>query len=110
MPAVTAQPTNQTVLIGNSVTYTAVATGNPAPTVQWQYSTDGGTTYTLITGATGTTYTFVPTLIENGYLYQAVFTSAAGITATSAVTLTINIPPAVTITAPNINANTGRRY
>ena len=46
-------------------------------TVQWEVSTDGGTTFTNISGATSTTYTFTATAAENGDEYQAVFTNSA---------------------------------
>ena len=48
----------------------------PPPSVQWQVSTDGGATYSDIAGATSTTLTFITSLSENGYLYQAVFTNS----------------------------------
>ena len=35
-PAVTTQPTNQTANAGTTATFTAAASGNPSPTVQWQ--------------------------------------------------------------------------
>ena len=41
-PAITTNPTRQTIVAGNSVTFTAAASGNPIPTVQWQVSTGGG--------------------------------------------------------------------
>src|SRR5262249_58150214 len=55
-PVVTTNPASQTVCPG-SVTFTAGATGTPVPTVQWQVSTDGGTTFSDIAGATSTSYT-----------------------------------------------------
>ena len=63
-PAVTTNPASQTVAAGNAVTFTAAASGNPTPTVQWQVSTSGGTAFSAISGATSTTYTF--TAIERG--------------------------------------------
>ena len=41
-PIITQQPTDQTVLFGQTATFTAAANGNPAPTVKWQLSTDRG--------------------------------------------------------------------
>ena len=41
-PTITTQPNSQTVTTGNSVTFTAAASGVPLPTVQWQVSTNGG--------------------------------------------------------------------
>ena len=45
-PVVTTQPASQTVTAGQTVTFTAAASGNPTPTVQWQVSTNGGATFT----------------------------------------------------------------
>ncbi len=41
-PAVTTNPSDQSVNPGASVSFTAAASGFPTPTVQWQRSTDGG--------------------------------------------------------------------
>jgi len=88
-PTVTINPLSQTVVAGKRVTFTAAATGNPKPTVQWQISTDGGLTWTNIAGATATTLTFLTTLAENGYEYRALFTNIIGSAFTSAATLTV---------------------
>lgn len=74
-PTVTTSPANQSAITGATVTYTAAATGNPTPTVQWQVSTDVGTTWTNISGATSPTYSFE---LLNPAMYRAVFTNAAG--------------------------------
>jgi hypothetical protein len=103
LPAVTANPSNLTVVAGQKATFTAAAVGNPMPTVQWQVSTDGGTTWTNINGAISPTLTLVGTTTAmNGYQYQAVFTNSSGSTTTSAATLTVN--PAV---SPYITVNPG---
>jgi len=88
-PKVTTNPRNKTVSAETSVSFTAAATGTPAPTVQWQVSTDGGKTWSNITGATTTTLTFTATASQNGYKYRAVFTNSAGSATTSAATLTV---------------------
>ena len=44
-PAITTQPATQTVTAGGTATFTAAASGNPAPTVQWQVSANGGSTF-----------------------------------------------------------------
>ena len=41
-PNVTLQPASQTRCAGSSVSFTSAAGGTPAPTVQWQLSTNGG--------------------------------------------------------------------
>ena len=89
-PAITTNPTSQSVAAGQSVTFTAAATGNPAPTVQWQVSTDGGATYSNIAGATSTTLTLTSTTSsQNGYKYRAVFTNSIGSRTTIVATLTV---------------------
>ncbi len=95
-PVVTTQPTSATVGTGNTVTFTAAASGTPTPTVQWEVSTNGGSTFTDISGATSTTYSFTATLSQSGDEYEAVFTNSLGTATTNAVTLTVDTPPVVT--------------
>jgi hypothetical protein len=100
-PTVTKNPSNTTVNAGQTATLTASVTGNPAPTVQWQVSTDGGNTYSNISGATGTTLTLTNTTAgQNGSLYRAVFTNSVGTATTTAATLTVRFAPII-ITNPN---------
>src|SRR5208337_1563401 len=90
-PSVTTQPASQTVAAGQTATFTAAASGNPTPTVQWQVSTDSGSTFSDITGATSTTLTLSnTTTAQNGDEYQAVFTNSVGTATTNAATLTVN--------------------
>jgi hypothetical protein len=90
-PSVTTNPTSQTVTAGSAVSFTAAATGNPTPSVQWQVSTDGGLTYNLIAGATSATLTLSSTTAsQNGYRYRAVFTNSIGSATTSAAVLTVH--------------------
>jgi hypothetical protein len=65
------------------------ATGNPKPTVQWQVSTDGGLTYTNISGATSTKLSLVVSASDNDDIYRAVFTNTIGTAMTTAATLTV---------------------
>jgi hypothetical protein len=44
-PTFTTQPAAQTVLSGQNATFTAAANGVPTPTLKWQRSTDGGSTW-----------------------------------------------------------------
>jgi hypothetical protein len=94
-PSITTQPTNQTVSAGQTATFIAAASGSPAPTVQWQVSTDGGATYSNVAGATSTTLSFSTTIGQNGNLYHAVFTNVAGTATTNPASLTVIPPPAV---------------
>jgi hypothetical protein len=100
-PAVTAQPASQTVVAGSVVTFTAAASGTPAPAVQWQVSTDGGKTFTDIRGATSTTLTFTASLSAGGREYRAVFSNAVGTATTSAASLTVVAPPVIVTNPTN---------
>jgi hypothetical protein len=82
-PQVTLNPSDVTVLEGYTATFTAAASGLPAPTVQWQVSTDGGLTFTNITGATSPTLTVVAYEGMNRYHYRAVFTNPYGVAITT---------------------------
>jgi hypothetical protein len=84
-------PTSQVIAPGFSASFTAAASGNPAPTVQWQISTDGGSTFSNISGATSTTLslTGVP-FSANGNQYRAVFTNIVNTANTTPATLTVS--------------------
>jgi hypothetical protein len=91
-PIITSQPTNATVNPGQVASFTAAASGNPAPAVQWQM--DSGAGWTDVAGATSTTYSFTAQASDDGRQYRAVFTNVAGTATSNAATLTLNQPPA----------------
>jgi hypothetical protein len=97
--SVATDPTPQSVTYGDNGTFTASATGNPAPTVQWQVSTGGP--FTDVPGAISTTLVVTaPTVAQSGSQYRAVFTNTCGGTqtaTTNAATLTVT-PATVTVT------------
>jgi lysophospholipase L1-like esterase len=93
-PTILTQPLNQFVVTGHSATFTAAATGSPAPTVQWQTSVDGGTSWITLAGATSPIFTAGPlTAFENNWLVRAVFNNAGGTVASNPATLTISPTP-----------------
>jgi hypothetical protein len=96
-PMVTADPTGATVAAGATVTFTAAASGSPAPTVQWQVSTDGGNTFTDLPGATSATLRFTATADANGNKYRAVFTNSGGTATSAAATLEITAGTGITL-------------
>ena len=97
-PSITTQPVGQTVTAPANASFTVVGTGLPTPTIQWQRSNDGGTTWADVTGATSATYTTAATSAsDNGAKFHAVLSNSIGTAATStAVTLTVNVAPAIT--------------
>ena len=106
-PVVTTNPTNVTVAAGSSATFTAAASGFPTPTVQWQVSTNGGSTFSNIAGATSTTLSFVTSVSQNGNQYQAVFTNTLTTAMTTTATLTVTASPVVTTNPTNVTLNAG---
>ncbi len=95
-PAVTTDPAGQTAQPGDTVTFTSSATGYPAPTTQWQVSTDNGGTFQNILGATSTQYSFVAALADSGNQYRAVFTNSVGTATSTAATLLVGTAPVIT--------------
>lgn len=74
-----------------SASFSAVATTTfGAPEIQWQKSTNGGATWTNISGATFSPYSFSPVSGDNGARYRAVFTKDSYTTVNSnSATLTV---------------------
>jgi hypothetical protein len=92
-PLVTLQPQSQTNCGGTTATFTAAATGTPAPTVQWQESTNGGIIWADLPGAISTTYNPASVVGNNSKLYRAVFNNAGGTATSSTARLTVNSGP-----------------
>ena len=89
-PAITTQPISQTVTQGQSVTFSAVASGTAPLTYQWRLN--GAS----ISGATASRYTRVNVQPADAGSYS-VFISNSGGNATSAnAVLTVLVPPAIT--------------
>ncbi|MCU1676502.1 MAG: hypothetical protein JWM93_1260, partial [Frankiales bacterium] len=96
-PSVT-DPLDVVALERTAATFIAAATpaaGTPAPTVQWQLSTDAGASWTDIVGATNDTLT-LPFVLpsDSGNRYRAVYTNTAGVSATGAARLTVVVAQA----------------
>jgi hypothetical protein len=105
-PVITVQPTNQTVTLGNTATFSVTATAGGAPlTYVWQYSTNGGTTWhnwAVGTGFNTATYTTIATTAAyNGLLFEVVVTANGFSTTSNVVTLTVNSPPVITLQPTN---------
>jgi len=84
------------VCSGQTASFTAAASGQPTPTVQWQVSTDNGATFTDIPGATSTTYSFTASAGQDSNKYHAVFTNSVSSATSDAATLTVNTAPTIT--------------
>ncbi|WP_231950196.1 immunoglobulin domain-containing protein [Legionella lansingensis] len=95
-PEIMTQPIHQAVNIGGKASFTALASGLPAPTVQWQFCKAGSAVWVGIEGATSTTYTTATlTVADNGKKYRAIFSNSAGRAISNSAVLTIlSVPTA----------------
>jgi alpha-tubulin suppressor-like RCC1 family protein len=107
-PAIGQQPLSTTATEGEPASFRASATGNPAPTVQWELSTTSGASWTPISGATSDELLIPVTAPgENGYEYRAVFSNPAGTVTTSVAKLTVQGPPVVSLQPSSVTVGVG---
>ncbi len=86
--AINAQPTDQSVVVGTTATFNVVASN--ATGYQWQRSTNNGTTFTDISGATAASHTTAATtLSDSGTQYRVLVSGASNSVTSSAATLTV---------------------
>lgn len=82
-PTFTSPTADSSVVVGEgSASFSVTATGIPAPTLQWQSSTDGGATWSNIEGATGSTFQLYTSsfmsFAEHGTKYRCVAENVKG--------------------------------
>lgn len=107
-PTVTGHPANVAVNPGSAATFTATASGFPAPTIQWQRSTNGGVAWSNIPGATAASCTVANVQVgSHGHLYRAVFTNTLGSATTTPASLWVNRSPTITAQPGNVTAAPG---
>jgi glucose/arabinose dehydrogenase len=95
-PSISSQPTSMTVAAGQTASFTVTASGTAPLTYQWQRNGAN------IAGATSPTYTLTTAAADNGAMFRAVVSNAAGSATSNSATLTVltNAAPSGTITAP----------
>ncbi|MBK8727713.1 MAG: immunoglobulin domain-containing protein [Holophagaceae bacterium] len=101
-PAITGQPAASTVTLGQAAAFTVSASGNPAPSFQWERSGDGSA-WTGISGATGAAFTFQPAKADHTAQFRAKASNVAGTATSNAAALTVQWAPAFT-TQPTTQA------
>lgn len=103
-PAINTQPASATICAGAANTFSVAATtGVGTLSYQWQVSTDGGTTYTNIAGATSSSFaqTNIP-VGQNGYRFRVIVTAGCGSVTSTAAVLTVNAFPAISFAGSNL--------
>lgn len=107
--AVTTQPANQIVCDGSTATFTVAGSGTGI-IYQWQLSTDGGGTWSNISGATNATYTIAAaSTAMNNNRYRCQLSNAACATpgVSNAALLTVNALPTITANPQNVTICSG---
>jgi hypothetical protein len=88
-PAIVAHPRAIARLPGRAAGFTAVASGGPPPSVQWQVSGDQGATWSDVAGANAPVYVFRMTPDDAVKEFRAVFTNRHGSATSDPATLTL---------------------
>jgi len=90
-PKFSSQPQNLSRFVGEAGTVGAVAVGLPAPTFQWQVSTNGTDWSDITTNGTGSTYTIPAAQVaDNGKLFRVVAKNSVASVPSNPATLTVN--------------------
>ncbi|MFY9530055.1 MAG: immunoglobulin domain-containing protein [Candidatus Acidiferrales bacterium] len=104
-PTITTQPSNQTVAVGQTATFSVIATGATPLSYQWQKNSAN------ISGAMSSTYTTAPTMSsDNGTTFQVVVRNSLGSVTSNAATLTVTAMSSGVdvVTYHNDNGRTGQ--
>ncbi|MGG7464201.1 putative Ig domain-containing protein [Plantibacter sp. YIM 135347] len=96
-PVVTLDPASQTVEPGTDVTFSADATGDETPTVQWQHRTAGSSDWVDLAGATDRSRVVLAADVADGDAYRAVFSNGLGSVTTAEATIGLPAVPVVVV-------------
>ena len=83
-PGITAQPTNQTINVGQTAVFSVIGTGLPAPSYQWAHNG------TNVAGATGSSLVISGAQLTDAGSYDVTLTNVAGSITSSNAMLTVN--------------------
>jgi hypothetical protein len=87
-PSITTQPLSQTIIAGQTATFSVTAAGTAPLSYQWQKNA------TATSGAIAASYTTpAETIADNGAQFAIVVTNSVGSVTSSAAILTVNAPP-----------------
>ena len=96
------QPENQIGIAGQGVSFSAAATGSPAPGYQWLFNGAN------IIGATNATLVLTGIQTNQAGDYQVVVTNSSGSATSVVATLTVNVPPSISEQPQSQSKTTGQ--
>ena len=111
-PKFSSQPQNLTLFEGATGTVGAVAVGLPAPTFQWQVSSNGTDWSNVASNGTGSTYTITAAQsADNGKSFRVIATNSVSSTTSNPATLTVSAAtlPSFTLHPANVTQTAGLR-
>jgi len=94
-PSILAQPSNQSVALGGTASFTVVADGTEPLSFRWQKNNANLSNGGHYSGTTTPTLTLSGVDPNDAANYRCVVTNAYGSTNSSAATLTVNTPPGI---------------
>ena len=103
-PSITSQPSSQAVTVGQSVTFSASASGTPPLSFRW--FKDGS----QITGATASSYTISSVQRADAGTYTVAVSNSTGTVTSNGATLTVNVAAPGTPTANSANSITSSSF
>lgn len=104
-PSLTTQPTNLTLLAGDTAVFSATASGTIPLNYQWREDGTNLANGPGITGATTTNLTLTSISTNSAGSYSLVVTNAYGSSTSSVATLTVILPPTIAGIAANPNGS-----
>jgi uncharacterized repeat protein (TIGR01451 family) len=100
-PLITRQPTNQTVVVGANATFQDSATGTAPLSYQWLFNGSSPV------GTSSNTLTLGNVQLSQAGSYSVVVTNVAGSVTSAVATLTVLVPPSITLQPSNQTAVVG---
>lgn len=99
--SIAGQPVNQTVTVGQTATFSVIASADSALTYQWQFNGVN------IPGATSSTLTLPNVQSAAAGSYRVVVSSTAGSVTSAVAMLTVNAPPSISVQPQSQTVNSG---
>jgi Leucine-rich repeat (LRR) protein len=90
-PSIATQPQSLTNIVNTTANFSVVAGGVPTPAYQWQLNN------APISGATASTWVVANVQTDDAGNYRVVVTNSAGSITSAVVTLTVWVPPSITL-------------